>query len=593
MEKNRRAEILLITPPHYYFANSLAGPRLLSSLQDKGYEADHWDLDHKLYGYLFSKPFLSRCLKRINDKHKHFSSVEIRELIKSFPYAQQHLHDNGIVCVNEGDSDKFFEYITSCVSKISESQSILDCRFLSLNKKDFVSNFGRVELGALIVSLAYYPTRLDLLEGMAMRFSPHREKDICNATAAAAENYLVEFYKENIIPKITELNPEIVGISINYFSQFIPAFTLARMLKEYKSELYIVLGGATLTTTSKSFTKRIALWDWFDSIITSYGEKTLPLLVNVVTNNSSFEKVPNLIYRSNSGHIKTTSPADTLQPQEIPLPCFSDNRPRPILNLQTSFGCDYGRCAFCHYPYANECQGISRKPLYQVKAVGKVVDDMEGLIERHNPRMIFLVDSNIPARRLGAIADEIIKRKFDVKYFSFMRAEKYFTSVEFCQKIRQSGYVAGFMGLEAASERVNVLMRKDVDLEQVEKIMKVFLQTDIILNIFCIIGFPSETKEEAFQTRDFIKKNLHLLKGEISIAPFRLGVDTYIHHHLDEYGVTIIPRQPKEEFSTDFNYQVKEGLSQRETEELVKQFYQELNIKYFSGKAFIEILGKK
>lgn len=86
------------------------------------------------------------------------------------------------------------------------------------------------------------------------------------------------------------------------------------------------------------------------------------------------------------------------------------------------------------------------------------------------------------------------------------------------------------------------------------------------------MGFPSETKEEALRTVEFIDKNMQYI-NYYSFGPFILTKNIDIFQNPQEYGVTI--RSEEDDLSLSVHYDVNSGLSEFETSALVQQIKQE------------------
>src|SRR3989338_924891 len=62
------------------------------------------------------------------------------------------------------------------------------------------------------------------------------------------------------------------------------------------------------------------------------------------------------------------------------------------------------------------------------------------------------------------------------------------------------------VGIETGSERILKLMNKNITLEQCRQAAKLFRKVDIHWTGYFMMGIPSETKDEIYQTLKFMKK---------------------------------------------------------------------------------------
>ena len=70
-------------------------------------------------------------------------------------------------------------------------------------------------------------------------------------------------------PKMTPTSPT------GFPSQAIPALTLARLIKAWKPDVHITMGGGLLAYTAGKLAKQPALWDLIDSMVLLEGERAL------------------------------------------------------------------------------------------------------------------------------------------------------------------------------------------------------------------------------------------------------------------------------------------------------------------------------
>lgn len=65
--------------------------------------------------------------------------------------------------------------------------------------------------------------------------------------ASYFESPFLEYYKKFVIPYISKISPNILGLSITVPGQLIPTFQLCRMIRESGYDGKIIVGGNTVT----------------------------------------------------------------------------------------------------------------------------------------------------------------------------------------------------------------------------------------------------------------------------------------------------------------------------------------------------------
>src|SRR5262249_4541901 len=153
-----------------------------------------------------------------------------------------------------------------------------------------------------------------------------RSADIVAALADERENPYVEWTAERLMPRLRALDPDLVGISLTFPSQAIPALTLARQIKDWKPECHITLGGGLLAYTAEKLSRRAALWSLVDSLVLLEGERPLLQLCEAVAArgpDADLSKITNLVWldRAAAGRAPDgdVSAAVRVNPQEQPL----------------------------------------------------------------------------------------------------------------------------------------------------------------------------------------------------------------------------------------------------------------------------------
>jgi len=581
-------KIVLITPPHFYLFNTLAVPRLLAYLKSRGHDVEQVDVDMEIYNHLLHKKELMSAFAKIE-------KVNLQELGKDSA-----LYSGMWKQISSFKEKKFFEYNdffdfledkNAVIEGIHNSVNTLQSKFLSLDTDSFFKHFKRMGLGLKLISLAHYPTRWSPASGISMKYSPHIIDDIYAAVGDTKQNFLIDYYKRYTLPKIIKKAPQIIGISMNHFSQIIPGFTIIKLIKESLPNCHITIGGESVTLVSRFFIKQNKLWNLFESLVVGIGEYTLENLIDALSGNKSLSKVPNLLYKGVS-EIKRSNAGAVLNLNDFPTPEFTENRPNPIIPIAASSGCSWAECAFCHYPYMHS-SGKQNSHSYTTRSLEKVLDDITSLNKKYNPLYFHFTDTNVPPQRLENIADAILSKDVKTKFFSFMRAEKEFTSISFCEKLAKAGYIGGYFGLESASQETNLRMNKNIFIEDVVKILKNFDNVNIISNLFCMVGFPGETEEEAFKTYNFIKKYMSLVKGEISMSYFHLKYNTPVFKYPEKFGIKKIIQTPDKDFISRFDYEVTSGLTQAQSGKLVEKFNKDLGLGYLGNRFMYEFLKRR
>ncbi|MCP5051596.1 MAG: radical SAM protein, partial [bacterium] len=194
------------------------------------------------------------------------------------------------------------------------------------------------------------------------------------------------------------------------------------------------------------------------------------------------------------------------------------------VSVQSTRGCPY-KCHFCHK--------IWPKALY-TRTAENMYDEFSYLYDQGIRRFVFVDDIfNMDRKNSGAFLEMIIKNKLDIQllYPNGLRGD--ILTEEFIDLMAEAGTVNIDVALESACPRIQKLMMKLLRIEKfrhnINYISKKHPQ--IILEMEMMIGFPTETKEEALMNLDFLKQlkwvhfpNLNILKIYPNTDMFELAI---------------------------------------------------------------------
>jgi len=116
--------------------------------------------------------------------------------------------------------------------------------------------------------------------------------------------------------------------------------------------------------------------------------------------------------------------------------------------------------------------------------------------------------------RAKAIFREIIRRKFDlhITFPNGLRGDR--MDEELLDLFQGAGVFRVSYAIEAASPRVQKLIKKNLDLEKLNRAIEATAKRGIFTVGFFIMGFPTETADEMRMTVDFA------LRSDVHIANF-------------------------------------------------------------------------
>ncbi|MEZ5976417.1 MAG: hypothetical protein R3E96_16705 [Planctomycetota bacterium] len=84
---------------------------------------------------------------------------------------------------------------------------------------------------------AHFPSELTP-HNFTMRYANDRSREVLAATQDREENPFLAYFETQILPRLLERRPRVVGLSVIYGSQLIPALTLGRLIRQHLPECH-------------------------------------------------------------------------------------------------------------------------------------------------------------------------------------------------------------------------------------------------------------------------------------------------------------------------------------------------------------------
>ncbi len=313
---------------------------------------------------------------------------------------------------------------------------------------------------------------------------------------------------EMVTDHIREYEPDVLGLSCLFSSQFPAVAEIAHRVKKWNPETVVVTGGTHPTFLPQRCLKE----EEIDYIVMGEAEESLPMLLGSIHAGKGFEHIDGLAYREN-GDIKVQEktswiqdldslpfPARDLLPVEkyfkinVPFMFFSKS-PRNM-SFITSRGCPC-RCNFCSS--TRFWGGRQRK-----RSPENVLAELEHLKSRYGIEEVKFEDDNLTVdrRRAKAIFQGMIDRELDLDWnMPNGVMVKTLEDTELLRLMKASGCYEVIMAFESGDQYVvDNIVNKPLDLEKSRDIVKNVKAMDIDTHAFFIIGFPGESLQQIKNT---------------------------------------------------------------------------------------------
>ena len=352
-------------------------------------------------------------------------------------------------------------------------------------------------------------------------------------------------YLDDIENIISSYKPDIVGISALTLEA--PAmFQIAQLIKTIDKSLPVIAGGPHTSSVPEEVIQNNNI----DIAVIGEGEITFKEILDAFEGDKALRNIDGICFRADNetviSRLKMNLPqmrslrqrsiaVDTITMDEVttvvrtsgrqylqeldslPFPAWdlieiksyakhgsmSNVGMRPYMVVFTSRGCPF-HCTYCHNIFGKR---------FRARSVSNVIKEMEILLGVYNINDFEIIDdiSNFDKERLKTICNEIIDKNLKVRLSFPNGVRTDLLDEETIHLLKRAGTAEISIAVETASLRLQKLIKKNLNLEKVRKIIDIAARERIFLRGFFMIGFPTETEDELRATIDFAcKSKLHI-----------------------------------------------------------------------------------
>ncbi|MGA2325966.1 MAG: radical SAM protein [Bryobacteraceae bacterium] len=298
---------------------------------------------------------------------------------------------------------------------------------------------------------------------------------------------------------LRETRPEVVGIrSIAFFSEELRRIAA---IARANSDAWIVVGGPIVHAFRAGLLAEVPE---IDVAVKGEGEATFASILA----GEPLQDLPGIVYRGANGAVENQDAPEIGDIDALPFPAYDlidlDGYQRQLSYaynhrrqgiLLTSRGCVYD-CTFC----------FSHWRSLRVRSAANVYREIRELYDRFGIRDFYIVDDlfNVNLRRALALFD-LIKSgglKLSLYFANGLRADT--VTEEFVDRAIEAGAIWFTYAVETASEEIQRLVRKGVNLDKAKSIVAYTQRKGVAVNISTMFGFPTETPRQAQRTLDWL-----------------------------------------------------------------------------------------
>ena len=332
--------------------------------------------------------------------------------------------------------------------------------------------------------------------GMA-QLIPNEEEKIDEEAVASSSLYLWEWDNEKLY---------------NWFQK------LRQLLDKKNPNAKIILGGHRVNKIiqfCELAPDNYAIKEFCDYLITGFADQIIVQLIEKIKNN---EKIEPSFVKQGLNIIMPGKKWDIAN-NYVPTMKYTKAdgiRSRHFLPLEVSRGCAFN-CRFCSYDKGHsvkkQMQKIREELIYNYNEFGTTGYSMTTDCFNDDRRFV------------GAWAETIATLPFKIEWTSYARLDLFNKYPEMMEEMFESGFTAGWFGIETLCHEAGKAAGKGLHPEKVKFLLNELKRKkpDFWLTTYFIIGLPKETKDSLQETLNWLMKQKIIDEVQVSVlgvAPF-------------------------------------------------------------------------
>jgi radical SAM superfamily enzyme YgiQ (UPF0313 family) len=267
----------------------------------------------------------------------------------------------------------------------------------------------------------------------------------------------------------------------------------------------ILLGGPDVTHNAENYLNAGA-----HLIAVGEGEQTaLEVVLEARNPEPDFSWVSGLVYRLPDGSLQRNTPRTKLRElDELPFPArhnidlslyldaWKNKHGQSAISISTQRGCPY-TCRWC----STAVYGQS----YRRRSPQNVADEIEQLRSRYTFDLLWFVDDvfTVSHKWLREFHDVLRERRLSIAYECITRADR--MNADVVQLLRDTGCFRVWIGAESGSQAVIDAMDRRVDVQQVQRMIRLVREAGMEAGTFIMLGYPGETETDIRLTVNHLK----------------------------------------------------------------------------------------
>lgn len=307
------------------------------------------------------------------------------------------------------------------------------------------------------------------------------------------------------LPELLQEKPLFIGFSLFTGIYCKYSAILSKKIRQIDTSIPIVWGGVHPSLLTEQCLKE----NYIDIVVMREGEDTIVELANALKDSTPLQNVVGIGYKE-QGSIVINKNRPFINNLNLYMPdwdcinvedyifedeidVYGETLTFKSIGYYSSRGCPFN-CSFCYNLAYND-----RK--WRGTPAEAVIEDINNLVKKYGINKILFWDDLFFTNR---------KRSFDIlegiNIHSDSEVRLDFVTEENANEFKKHKVVYFLVGAESGSDRLLKLINKGFDTKFMIEKVKILSKYDLYTQYSFIIGLPTETMEETYQTIDFMHK---------------------------------------------------------------------------------------
>lgn len=291
---------------------------------------------------------------------------------------------------------------------------------------------------------------------------------------------------------------------------------LSNLIKGLCPQVKIIFGGPQAELVAK---ETLTYFSNVDFVSCSEGENTIVPFLDYVFKGFPVSAVKGLVYRDQYGMIHQNKFPKFLPNNYVRGFYYYDLIPNSVISNNKGTNIDVGRgcpftCTFCSTK-------TFWKQKYRLRNTQDIINEIDYLVKKFGINY-FSFDHDlftVNNKKIKEFCHQIIQRDLKIKWYCSSRIDT--ITEELIDIMAAAGCYKILYGIETGSPRMQKIVRKNLNLEKCEPIVKYTKSKGLKVVASFIYGFPEETEED-FEYTFELMQNMQIL-GARAIA-WRCGI---------------------------------------------------------------------